>query len=96
MSSTVLFYDTDNQDWFNWLSLGYSVLAASVSEYNNAFMPAESQCFADLFTAGNGAVPMLSLIEGRTTDKDWSRYTVAAVQLVLFTFHAITSCQSDI
>jgi|LauGreDrversion4_2_1035121.scaffolds.fasta_scaffold704591_1 hypothetical protein len=49
----------------------------------------------DLFTAGNGALPMLSLIEDRTTEKDWFRYMVAATQLVLFSYHAITSCQTE-
>ncbi len=94
-SSKLLFLETDNLSWYSLYSLGYGSLAAAFSEANNYYQPVEKQCFSDLFTAGNGAVPMLSLIEGRNQTKDWSRYMVSAVQVSLFTYHAISSCQVD-
>ena len=38
---SMLFYDTENSDWFNWLSLVYGGLSAAFSELNNGLMPLE-------------------------------------------------------
>jgi hypothetical protein len=57
----LLFLQTDNSDWFNWVRLTYGGFAAAFSEINNRY--SDNQCFSDVWTAGNGALPVLSLID---------------------------------
>ena len=91
----ILFLQSDNKDWFNWVRLVYGGFAAAFSEINNRY--SSNQCFADVWTAGNGALPVLSLIDEAQIDleKEFSRYFLGAVQLGLYTYHAVSSCQVD-
>lgn len=87
--------ESDNADWFNWVRLVYGGFAAAFSEVNNRY--SSDQCFADVWTAGNGAIPVLSLIDESRIDLDqeFSRYFLSAVQLGLYTYHAVSSCEVD-